>query len=110
MRVDWQTLRRLPISNAIVFNFKCLFTPITEFRDEPYIPSLVLKVLKEGKDNLMKEKGTWHVEHVAIPVLEGYKKEQEESKICGADWDVGTLSESPFYPGWKSKWHAQQEY
>lgn len=32
LRVDWQTLRRLPLSGAIVFNFKALFTPIEEFR------------------------------------------------------------------------------
>ncbi|KAL8899947.1 MAG: hypothetical protein Q9207_005937 [Kuettlingeria erythrocarpa] len=32
LRVDWQTLRRLPLSGAIIFNFKALFTPIEEFR------------------------------------------------------------------------------
>ena len=32
LRVDWQTLRRLPLSGAIVFNFKALFTPVEEFR------------------------------------------------------------------------------
>ena len=41
LRVDWQTLRRLPQSNAIVFNFKALFTPVNHFREEPYIPQLV---------------------------------------------------------------------
>jgi len=58
----------------------------------------------------MKEKGTWHVEHVAIPVLEGFKKEQEETGVCDVSWEVGTLPESPFFPGWQSKWHAQQGY
>ena len=32
LRVDWQTLRRMPLSGGIIFNFKALFTPITEFR------------------------------------------------------------------------------
>lgn len=40
LRVDWQTLRRLPLSSAIVFNFKAVFTPVTEFRDEAHIPAL----------------------------------------------------------------------
>ncbi|KAM0549213.1 hypothetical protein ACHAPJ_009523 [Fusarium lateritium] len=44
LRTDWQTLRRLPLSGAIVFNFKVLFTPMTELKDEPYIPSLFLCV------------------------------------------------------------------
>ncbi|KAG8525695.1 uncharacterized protein KY384_000455 [Bacidia gigantensis] len=34
LRVDWQTLRRLPLSGAIIFNFKALFTPIEKFREE----------------------------------------------------------------------------
>ncbi|KAL1958669.1 hypothetical protein VTO42DRAFT_4012 [Malbranchea cinnamomea] len=52
LRVDWQTLRRLPLSGAIVFNFKALFTPITEFRDEPGVPALIAKVLREGKRSI----------------------------------------------------------
>ena len=32
LRVDWQTLRRLPLSGAIIFNFKALFTPVEDFR------------------------------------------------------------------------------
>ncbi|KAL9586218.1 MAG: hypothetical protein Q9212_001043 [Teloschistes hypoglaucus] len=33
LRVDWQTLRRLPLSGCIIFNFKALFTPVEEFRE-----------------------------------------------------------------------------
>ncbi|KAL8967408.1 MAG: hypothetical protein Q9197_005447, partial [Variospora fuerteventurae] len=32
LRVDWQTLRRVPLSGAIIFNFKALFTPFEQFR------------------------------------------------------------------------------
>lgn len=110
LRVDWQTLRRLPLSGAIVFNFKAVFTPFAEFRDEPYVPSIILKVLTEGKENLMKYKNTWHTEHVAIPVLEQYKKEQEDNGIIAKDWTVETLKESPFFPGWEEKWHRQQGF
>ncbi|RMD43609.1 hypothetical protein DV735_g1550, partial [Chaetothyriales sp. CBS 134920] len=69
-RVDWQTLRRLPLSASMVFNFKALFTPVQEFRDEPYIPSILLKVLNEGNEAIIKYKNTWHVEHVVKPLLE----------------------------------------
>lgn len=102
LRVDWQTLRRLPRSRAIVFNFKALFTPITDFRNEPYIPKLVLKVLKEGKRPIMTYKGTHHTEHRVIPALEEWAKEQEEKGMVVKDWAERTLDEDPFFPGWQN--------
>ena len=110
LRVDWQTLRRLPLSAAVVFNFKALFTPVTEFRDEPGVPALTAKVLKEGKKNLMDYKGTWHVEHVVLPNLEKWAAEQEESGLVPKDWQVATLDDSPWYKGWQEKWHRQQGF
>ncbi|KAF9239669.1 hypothetical protein BU15DRAFT_87969 [Melanogaster broomeanus] len=101
MRVDWQTLRRLPKSRAIVFNFKALFTPVTDFRREPYIPKLLLKVLLEGKKSIMEYKGTWHIEHKVLPALKEWAKEQEERGQVPKDWKERTLDEDPFYPGWK---------
>lgn len=110
LRVDWQTLRRLPLSAGIVFNFKAVFTPVTEFRDEPCIPALVKKVLKEGKKNLMDYKNTWHVEHVILPNLEKWAKEQEENGLAPKDWEVATLEDSPWYKNWEEKWHRRQGF
>ncbi|KAI2628585.1 hypothetical protein GGR54DRAFT_352098 [Hypoxylon sp. NC1633] len=110
LRVDWQTLRRLPLSGAVVFNFKALFTPLEEFRDEPYVPSLILKVLTEGKDSLMKYKNTWHTEHVVVPALREFEREQVEKGVIEKDWEVKTLDDSPWFPGWREKWHAQQGF
>ncbi|KAF8418905.1 hypothetical protein L210DRAFT_3426616 [Boletus edulis BED1] len=101
LRVDWQTLRRMPKSRAIVFNFKALFTPITDFRREPYIPKLVLKVLLGGKGSILEYKDTRHVEHKVIPALKEWAKEQEEIGLVPKDWIERTLNEDPFYPGWK---------
>ncbi|KAH7914672.1 hypothetical protein BJ138DRAFT_999554 [Hygrophoropsis aurantiaca] len=101
LRVDWQTLRRLPQSRSIVFNFKALFTPITDFRREPYVPKLVLKVLTEGNKSIMKYKGTWHIEHKAIPALKEWAKEQEDNGLVPRGWKERTLDENPFYPGWQ---------
>ncbi|KAJ9190667.1 hypothetical protein DTO164E3_9235 [Paecilomyces variotii] len=110
LRVDWQTLRRLPLSAAIVFNFKALFTPVTEFRNEPCIPALVATLLKEGKKSLMEYKSTWHVEHVVLPKMEEWSKEQEENGLMEKGWKVETLDESPWFKGWEEKWHRQQGY
>ena len=110
LRVDWQTLRRLPLSGAIIFNFKGLFTSVSEFRDEPAIPPLIVKILKEGKKSIMNYKNTWHVEHVVLPALEEWSKEQEENGLVERDWNVTTLEESPFFKGWEEKWHRQQGF
>ena len=110
LRVDWQTLRRLPLSGGVVFNFKALFTPVQEFRDEAYMPALLLKLMQEGKKNLMEYKNTWHVEHVCIPVMEEYAREQVEKGLVVKDWEVATLAESPWFPGWEEKWHRQQGF
>lgn len=110
LRVDWQTLRRLPLSGAVVFNFKALFTPVSEFRDEPYVPSLLLKVLREGKQSLMEYKSTWHTEHVVIPAMEKFEREQIEKGLIDGEWEPHTLDESPFFPGWRGKWAKQQGF
>ncbi|KAJ5738622.1 hypothetical protein N7493_001777 [Penicillium malachiteum] len=104
LRVDWQTLRRLPLSGAVVFNFKALFTPITEFRNERYVPSLILKVLSEGNEAILKYKSTWHVEHVVKPTLAEYERYQKENGLMEENWEPETLAESPFFPGWEEKW------
>jgi hypothetical protein len=99
--VDWQTLRRLPKSNAIVFNYKALFTPLQQLRSEPYIPRLLATVLKEGPEEMLRYKGVHHTIHAVLPALEGWAKEQEKDLGVPEDWTVRTLDEHPFYPGWK---------
>jgi len=110
LRVDWQTLRRLPLSGAVVFNFKALFTPIEEFREEKCVPGLLLKILNEGKKELMEYKGTWHVEHVVKPKLEEWHREQVEKGLVSEDWEPQTLDESPWFEGWEGKWRERQGF
>ncbi|KAF2125986.1 hypothetical protein P153DRAFT_378231 [Dothidotthia symphoricarpi CBS 119687] len=110
LRVDWQTLRRLPLSGAVVFNFKALFTPVEQFRDEPYVPGLLLKVLNEGKGNIMAYKNTWHTDHVVKPALERFHDEQVRSGLVPGGWEPQTLDESPWFPGWEGKWRRQQGF
>ncbi|KAI8715134.1 hypothetical protein NCS52_01020400 [Fusarium sp. LHS14.1] len=103
-RVDWQTLRRLPLSGAIVFNFKAFYTPVTSLKDEPYVPSLSLKVISNSKDNLIRYKCVWHVEHILKPALAEYERYQIENGIMEKSWQHKTLPESPFFRGWEKKW------
>lgn len=110
LRCDWQTLRRLPLSGAIVFNFKAVFNPFTDLRDEPYVPALLLKILREGKENLITYKCVEHVRQVAMKALEMWAKEQVDAGIVPENWEVGTLDESPFYPGWEERWRERQGF
>ncbi|KAJ9150368.1 hrq family protein [Pleurostoma richardsiae] len=110
LRCDWQTLRRLPLSAAIVFNFKAVFTPLEELRDEPYVPALLHRVLEQGKENLITYKCVDHVKNTAMGALAGWAKEQVDNGVVPADWEVGTLDESPFFPGWEEKWRAKQGF
>lgn len=110
LRCDYQTLRRLPLSGAVVFNFKAVFTPIIELRDEPYMPAILAKVLEEGKKNLITYKTEDHVKDVTIQACKTWAREQVEKGMVPADWEVGTVDESPFFPGWEKKWHDQQGF
>lgn len=102
LRIDWQTLRRLPQSKAILFNFKALFTPVTQLQEEPYIPQLILKVLKEGPASIKKYKGWSHLEHRLLPALEVYARDQVSRGLVPEGWQERTLDEQPFFPGWQS--------
>ncbi|EEQ89106.1 hypothetical protein RJZ56_006900 [Blastomyces dermatitidis] len=89
--------------SPIVFNFKALFTPVTDFRDEPCVPKLIVKILKEGKRPLLEYKNTWHVEHVVLPALEKWAAEKEEKGLVESGWKVTTLDESPWFKRWEEK-------
>jgi len=110
LRVDWQTLRRLPLSGSVVFNFKALFTPVSDLRAEPYIPGLLAKILGEGKSSLMQYKNTWHVEHVVRPALATWHREQVARGLVPERWEPHTLEESPWYPGWERRWRENQGF
>ncbi|KAG6906124.1 hypothetical protein DXG01_015798 [Tephrocybe rancida] len=101
LRVEWQTLRRLPKTQAIVFNFRQSFTPVTQLQNEPYIPKLVAKVLRDGKKSLLEHKATYHVEHKLLPALDMWAEEQEDKGWVPRGWKERTLDESPYYPGWE---------
>ncbi|KAF5009258.1 hypothetical protein FDECE_4551 [Fusarium decemcellulare] len=107
LRVDWQTLRRLPLSGAVVFNFKAIFTPMTELRDEPYVPSVMYKQITEGKVSLTETKVHEHIRPAILNALQEWKREQVEKGMIVPDWKEETLLESPFYPGWEERWRQK---
>lgn len=100
----------MPVSGGLLFNFKTSFTPLPALREEPYIPALARRVLTQGPEQILKYKNTWYVEHVALPALERYEREQVENGMVEEGWEVQTLDEAPFYPGWEVKWRSKQGF
>ncbi|ORY70972.1 uncharacterized protein BCR38DRAFT_453639 [Pseudomassariella vexata] len=103
LRCDWQTLRRLPISGSIIFNFKAVFTPFTQLKDEPYVPRLMHTIITRTSRDLITYKMEEHVEKIAVEALESWARKQEEDGVVPRDWEVGTLEEHPYFPGWNKK-------
>lgn len=110
LRVDFQTLRRLPLSGAVLFNFKVIFTPFVELRYEPYIPSLMRKQITDGKKELIAKKVPAQISSEVLHLLEEWEREQIETGIVPVDWEVQTLDESPFYPGWEGLWQKKLNF
>ncbi|KAL8378007.1 hypothetical protein RB595_008615 [Gaeumannomyces hyphopodioides] len=111
LRCDWQTLRRLPLSGAVCFNFKAVFTPLAALRSEPFVPALLARVLALGDRQLVGPyKCDGHVRDLALAALEGWAAEQVEEGIVPAGWEVRTLDEHPFYLGWEERWREQQRF
>ncbi|KAK8118062.1 uncharacterized protein PG998_006343 [Apiospora kogelbergensis] len=103
LRCDWQTLRRLPVSGAVIFNFKAVFNKLTDLRREPYVPALLHRVVAAGPRDLIGYKMERHVEALAKDCLAEWAAEQVADGLVPKDWDVGTLEQHPYFPGWKDK-------
>ncbi|RPB24237.1 hypothetical protein L211DRAFT_752249, partial [Terfezia boudieri ATCC MYA-4762] len=110
LRVDWQTLRRLPVSGAVCLNYKAVFTELAELRGEKGVPALVGKLLREGDREILTYKEVWHVEHLIIPTMERWDREQRERGVVDRGWDIKTLENSPFYEGWEERWRGRQGF
>ncbi|TLS26124.1 hypothetical protein PpBr36_04783 [Pyricularia pennisetigena] len=111
LRCDWQTLRRLPCSGAVAFNFKAVFTPLSRLRTEPFVPALLATVLRAGRPALVvPHKAVAHVRELVLPALDRWAEEQVEGGVVPRGWEAATLDEHPFYPGWEERWRAEQGF
>jgi hypothetical protein len=60
-------------------------------------------VLERGKENMISYKCEDHVRAVAMSALKEWAEEQVADGTVPEDWEVGTLEEHPFFPGWERK-------
>lgn len=96
VRVERQTLRRLPKSGAIIFTNHPVFYSIEEMKDEPLIPSLIRKIIYEGPQDIIKYKNfDFFRDHIA-DYLDGLIKRQKDLGIILEDTPLKTLPTYPF--------------
>ncbi|KAK9471807.1 uncharacterized protein V1510DRAFT_419060 [Dipodascopsis tothii] len=96
VRVCRQTLRRLPQSQAIIFSNHPIFYSIEEMKDEPFVPSMLKKVVLEGPEKILKYKGFEKFDDHLIPYLDRLIQRQIDMGIIKADDPLKTRPAYPF--------------
>lgn len=96
VRVERQTLRRLPKSRAIIFTNHPVFYSIEEMKDEPLVPSLIRKIIYEAPEGICKYKNFESFRDHILPYLNELVDRQIDLGLITAETPVKTLSTYPF--------------
>ena len=80
VRIERQTLRRLPKSQAIIFTNHPVFYSLEEMQDEPMIPSLLKKILYEGPEDILKYKNMPLIRDHLVGYLDELIQRQKDLK------------------------------
>lgn len=96
VRVERQTLRRLPKSRAIIFTNHPVFYSIEEMKDEPLIPSLIRKIIFEAPEGICKYKNFQSFRDHILPYLNDLVDRQIKLGLIKEDTPVKTLPTYPF--------------
>ncbi|KAI5951176.1 hypothetical protein KGF54_004250 [Candida jiufengensis] len=96
VRVERQTLRRLPKTQAIIFTNHPVFYSIEEMKDEPMIPSLIKKILYEGPEDILKYKNFEMIRDKLSPYLDSLIERQISMGIITNETPLKTQPNYPF--------------
>ncbi|TFK87571.1 hypothetical protein K466DRAFT_490610 [Polyporus arcularius HHB13444] len=69
LRIDHQTFRKLPRTNAIIFGVHPILRKIEDFADSPLVPALLEKVHLETDPVMLTYKGTQKYDALLLPYL-----------------------------------------
>lgn len=96
VRVERQTLRRLPKSRAIIFTNHPIFYSIDEMKDEPNVPSLLKKIIYEAPEGIIKYKNFDFIRDHISGYLDKLIQRQKDLGLIELDAPVKTLPTYPF--------------
>ncbi|KAI0767107.1 hypothetical protein C8Q74DRAFT_1203421 [Fomes fomentarius] len=80
LRIDHQTFRKLPRTNAIIFGVHPILHKIEDFADSPLVPALLERVHIDSDPALLKYKGTHKYDALLLPYLRELTQRQI---VCG---------------------------
>ncbi|KAL0579644.1 hypothetical protein V5O48_002340 [Marasmius crinis-equi] len=81
-RTERQTLRRLPLSGAIVFTVRTYLVPMAELGKEPGVPARLASAVRSWPEDVSRYKGKVNYESV---ILEYLDKCAEEQRLSGGE-------------------------
>ncbi|KAK6198880.1 uncharacterized protein RJT21DRAFT_122536 [Scheffersomyces amazonensis] len=84
-RSERQSLRRLPISGAVIFTIRTYFIPVVELCQEPYIPRRLLNGIASWNSEVEEYKGYQKYKDVLMPYLEAMAQQQEANGLAIED-------------------------
>lgn len=96
VRVERQTLRRLPRTEAIIFTNHPIYYSIEEMKDEPMVPSLLKKIIYEGPEDILKYKNFEMVRDKLTPYLDDLIQRQKDLGIITNETPLKTQPNYPF--------------
>ncbi|KAH3683295.1 hypothetical protein WICPIJ_005765 [Wickerhamomyces pijperi] len=75
-RSERQSVRRLPITGAVIFTIRTYFLPLTEMCKEPYVPKRLLDGIESWSDDVREYRGYDKFYEVVLPYLREKVAEQ----------------------------------
>lgn len=96
VRVERQTLRRLPKSRAIIFTNHPVFYSIEEMKDEPLVPSLLKKIIYEGPESIIRYKNFGFLRDHISEYLDSLIERQKRLGLISDETPLRTLKSYPF--------------
>lgn len=96
VRVERQTLRRLPKSRAIIFTNHPVFYSIEEMKDEPNVPSLIKKIIYDGPEKIVRSKNFEFIRDHISEYLDSLIERQKRKGLITDNTPVKTLPSYPF--------------
>lgn len=98
VRIEKQALIKLPKSKAIIFTNHPLFLNVkNELSDAPMVPSILLKMLYESPEDIIKQKHFHQLrDHLKGPLEKMIERQVSEGLIPSKDCVVRTVEGYPF--------------
>ncbi|RPD57707.1 hypothetical protein L227DRAFT_594590 [Lentinus tigrinus ALCF2SS1-6] len=93
LRIDHQTFRKLPRTNAIIFGVHPILRKIEDFADSPLVPALLEKVHLESDPVMLKYKGTQKYDALLLPYLRELTQSQLDRGLITNEDDVRSFRE-----------------